>query len=110
MRAANSASAIVNISDYRGNGKNQYRISRKTSHKADAKTEKLLEKFRRLGYEQQRRLLSYTKGYVLDTLGEANVYTMEQEFRFIMEIGISEYSHALKNIDRKADKLLEGKN
>ncbi len=110
MRAAGVASAIVNISDYRSNGKKQCRINLKTNHKADAKEEKLFEKFRRLGYEQQRRLLSFAKGYILDTLGEANMYTMEQEFRFIMEIGMSKYSHALKNIDRKADKLLEEKN
>lgn len=109
MRAAGVASAIVNISDYRSNGKKRCRINQK-NNSIDPKAAKLFEKFRRLGYEQQRYLLSFAKGYVLDTLGEANVYTMEQEFRFIMEIGMSKYSHALKNIDRKADKLLEGKN
>lgn len=108
MRAVGAASAIVNISDYRGNGKKRCRINRK-NNSIDAKAEELFEKFRRLEYEQQGSLLSFAKGYILDTLGEANVYTMEQEFRFIMEIGMSKYSHALKNIDRKADKLLEGK-
>lgn len=108
MRAVGAASAIVNISDYRSNGKKRCRINRK-NNSIDPKAAKLFEKFRRLGYEQQRYLLSFAKGYVLDTLGEANVYTMEQEFRFIMEIGMSKYSHALKNIDREADELLEGK-
>lgn len=106
MRAADSAPAIANINDYRSNGKKRCRTSRKTNNNEDPKVARLFEKFNRLGYEQQRYLLSFAKGYILGPFGEIS---MEQEFRFIMNIGMSRYSQVFKNIDCEADELLEGK-
>lgn len=106
MRAADSASVIVDMCDYGSSGKKRCRTSRQTNNNEDPKVAKLFEKFSRLGYEQQSYLLSFAKGYILGPFGEIS---MEQNFRFIMELGMSKYSNALDSIDRVADELLEEK-
>ncbi len=111
MRAANTASAIVNISDYRSNGKEQIerwleeKIRQKHGEKSDLLENplvRILTKFDALDSKAQYELCGYARGCILGIDGDLS---LREKFWSIIDKGGYD-DGSWKNVEEFADKLL----
>lgn len=96
---------IADIREYTHNSRKRKQGSQYRANRAEnRKILNVCEKFAQLGYRGQLELLSFAKGYVF---GIGGSLSMEQEFKCVMEIGISKYEHVLESVDKEAAELLK---